>query len=524
MSVKQIFVLVSVFLMVIITDLIYFFPNIWWISLIFGPIILLGVFDSLQKHHAIRRNFPVIGHLRYLLEEIRPEIMQYFVETDTEGRPFNRLYRSLVYQRAKKVTDTTPFGTQMDVYRAGYEWMEHSIYPKKNEVEKVLPRVTIGGPDCKQPYSASILNISAMSFGSLSKNAITALNKGAKIDDFYHNTGEGGISRYHLENKGDLVWQIGTAYFGCRTKDGNFDPKLFEEESNLYNVKMIEIKISQGAKPGHGGILPAIKNTEEIARIRGVEPHTEVLSPSGHTAFSNPTELVEFIKKLRELSNGKPIGFKLCLGRKKEFIDICKAMLETGIKPDFIAIDGGEGGTGAAPVEFTNSMGYPLREGLCFVYDTLVGFDLKKDINIIASGKITSSFHIARILALGADLCNSARGMMMALGCIQALRCNKNTCPVGVTTQDISLMKGLNVNDKSVRVANFHHQTLESLIELVEACGLNSPSELNRAHINRRISMAKVSNYLELYPPIKKGCLLNSAEIPDKYRMFFSIN
>jgi len=453
-----------------------------------------------QKKHAIKRNFPVIGNFRYMLEKIRPEIMQYFVETDTEGRPINRLFRSLVYERAKKVTDTTPFGTQLDVYRDGYEWMDHSVYAHKCSDLDGDPRVLVGGADCKQPYSASILNISAMSFGSLSKNAILALNGGAKMGRFAHNTGEGGISSYHLKPGGDLIWQVGTGYFGCRTKDGKFCPNTFKKNALSESVKMIEIKISQGAKPGHGGILPAIKNTAEIAQIRGVEPHQDVMSPPSHTEFSNAKELMFFIKNLRDLSGGKPVGFKVCIGKKNEFIDFCHAMKETAIKSDFITIDGGEGGTGAAPVEFSNSLGTPLRDGLSFAVNTLNQFDLKKDIKVIASGKVFSSFHIARLLALGADMVNSARAMMLAVGCIQALECNNNTCPVGVATQDATLSKGLVVKDKAQRVFNFHDETIRALIELIGAVGLRSPSEITRELINRRIGKCKTLNYSEIYP------------------------
>lgn len=434
--------------------------------------------------------------------------MQYFVETDTEGRPISRMFRSLIYQRAKKINDTTPFGTQMDIYNAGYEWMDHSMYAHNAIIMEKNPRVYIGGQRCKQPYHASILNISAMSYGSLSKNAILALNKGASMGDFAHNTGEGGISSYHLEHKGDLIWQIGTGYFGCRDEKGNFDSEQFRKKALLDQVKMIEIKISQGAKPGHGGILPASKNTPEIAAIRGVKPYTEIHSPSTHSAFTNSHELMGFIEKLRNLSTGKPIGFKLCIGKKQEFIDLCKVMVETGIKPDFITIDGGEGGTGAAPVEFSNSLGMPLRDGLAFAYDTLLGYNLKEEIKLIASGKVFTGFHIARVLALGADLVNSARGMMLAVGCIQALQCNKNTCPVGVATQNKALMKGLDVENKAVRVANYHKGTINAFTELIAAAGLCTSTELNRSHINRRVSMNTVMRYDEIFPLPTSGELL----------------
>ena len=460
----------------------------------------MGISDITQSRHAIKKNFPVIGRIRYLLEGFRPEIMQYFVETDLEGRPINRVFRTLVYERSKKMNDTVPFGTQNDLYKTGYEWMDHSMYSCDTSKIDKHPRITIGGTDCVQPYSASLLNISAMSFGSLSKNAVLAMNKGAKKGNFAHNTGEGGISPYHLEHGGDLIWQIGTGYFGCRTNEGGFCPETFAEKATLDNVKMIEIKLSQGAKPGHGGILPASKNTEEIAKIRNVKPYTDVHSPPTHSTFSSATGLMDFIKLLREKSGGKPIGFKLCIGKKQEFKDLCQAMIDTGIKPDFIAIDGGEGGTGAAPVEFSNSLGMPMKDALAFASNTLIDFDLKKDIIIIASGKIISGFHIARTIALGADMVNSARAMMLSIGCIQALQCNTNTCPVGVATQNKSLMKGLNVNDKATRIANYHEETLISFTELIAAAGIEKPSQLTRKHINRRVSMSSVLRYDEIFP------------------------
>ncbi len=508
MKPREIFIVVSILITGGIVIFYTIWPSIVWTFVFFGPVILLGYYDIFQSKHAIERNFPVLGHFRFVLEKIRPEIMQYFVETDTEGRPINRIYRSLIYQRAKGVIDTAPFGTQMDVYKNGYEWMDHSIYAKNHVEISDGFRVLVGGPACKLPYSASILNISAMSFGALSKNAVLALNTGANLGDFAHNTGEGGISSYHIKPGGDLIWQIGTAYFGCRTKDGNFCPDTFKKNAEIESVKMIEIKISQGAKPGHGGILPASKNTKEIAAIRLVKPHTTVYSPPTHTAFNDAEELLHFIKQLRDLSGGKPIGFKLCIGKKQEFINICKAMTSTGISPDFITVDGGEGGTGAAPVEFSNSLGRPLRDGLSFVYDTLVGFDLKKNIKIIASGKIITGFHIAKALALGADMCNCARAMMMAIGCIQALQCNTNTCPVGVTTQNKSLMRGLDVNDKAKRVAKYHEKTIKSFAELIAAAGISTPENLNRTHINRRVSMNSILRYDEIYPYKENGSLL----------------
>ncbi|HLW29278.1 MAG TPA: FMN-binding glutamate synthase family protein [Brumimicrobium sp.] len=513
MKARGIFILLSI-LIIGIVGLVYpFWNNVLWFMLVFGPLILVGYFDIFQRKHSIRRNFPVIGNLRFILESIRPEIMQYFVENDTDGRPINRLDRSLIYQRSKKVNDTAPFGTQLNVYDVGYEWMDHSIYAKNRKEIDHDPRVLIGGVDCKQPYASSIMNISAMSFGSLSMNAVLAMNKGAKMGGFAQNTGEGGISPYHLQYGGDLIWQIGTGYFGCRDKEGNFNPVSFEENAKIPNVKMIELKISQGAKPGHGGLLPASKNTLEIAAIRHIEPFTEVHSPNTHSSFSNATELMYFIKKLRDLSGGKPVGFKMCIGKQVEFTDICEAMIETGIKPDFITIDGGEGGTGAAPVEFSNSIGIPLRDGLAFAVNTLRGYDLKKDISVIASGKVFSSFDIARLIAIGADSVACARAMMLATGCIQALLCHKNTCPVGVATQDKRLMRGLDVEDKAKRVANFHSQTVYSFIELMAASGVVTPKELKRVHVNRRVEMDKVKKYSEIYPLIEVGSLIKDKDI-----------
>lgn len=483
--------------------------NVWWAFIVIGPLFILGVRDMLQKKHAILRNYPLIGHFRYLLESVRPEIMQYFVETDTEGRPINRIIRTLVYTRAKNISDTNPFGTQLDVSETGYEWINHSIYPKNVQEMDHDPRVKIGGAECHQPYESSLLNISAMSFGSLSNRAVLALNKASAMGNFSHNTGEGGVSPYHLEYGGDLVWQIGTGYFGARAKDGGFSPENYKRTVNHRSIKMVELKLSQGAKPGHGGILPAKKNTKEIAAIRGVDPHTAVYSPPYHSAFDSPGGLLHFIKELRVLSEGKPIGFKLCVGRTNEFVEICKEMINTGIKPDFIAVDGGEGGTGAAPVEFSDSVGMPINEGLSFVSNTLIKYGLKKDIKIVASGKMTSGFHMAGALALGADVCNSARAMMLALGCIQALQCNKNTCPTGVATQDPYLIKGLDVDDKAERVYNYQRKTLNSLIEIAAAAGYNSPHEMTRECINRRVSPHQVMTFEEIYPSINDPIMID---------------
>jgi len=464
------------------------------------------------------RNFPLIGRSRYMAEWMRPKLYQYFIEPDTEGAPIPRIFRSTIYQRSKKVTDTTPFGTQLNVYDEGYEWMNHSIAAIDSKDLDNNPRVRVGGSDCKKPYDLSLLNVSAMSYGSLSANAIMAMNGGAAIGGFAHNTGEGGISPYHKKFGGDLIYQIGTGYFGCRSEEGGFSAENFIKTIEDANVKMIEVKLSQGAKPGHGGILPAKKVTPEIAEIRNVKMGVDVLSPPYHKEFSTPIGLLEFIKKLRDLSGGIPTGFKLCVGNRSEFIAICKAMIESGIKPDFIAVDGGEGGTGAAPLEFSNSVGMPYREGLAIVYDALDGFDLKKDITLIASGKIMTGFHMVRALALGADACYSARAMMMAVGCIQALECNTNTCPVGVATQDKKLMKGLVVEDKKTRVANYHKQTVHAFVELMGAAGITDPAEINRYHVNRRIIMNRHETYEDVYPYITEGCLLSKDTVPESWQ------
>ena len=498
--VRRIFVFLAIVATVAIVLVSLKITPIWWLFIIVGPIIGVGFYDMFQTKHAIRRNFPVIGNFRYMLEAIRPEIMQYFVETDTEGRPFDRIDRSLVYRRAKDISATTPFGTQEDTYKAGYEWINHSLYAKSHHDYEVDTRVTIGGKDCLQPYSCSVLNISAMSFGSLSNRAVESLNGGAKLQNFAHNTGEGGVSPYHLKNGGDLIWQVGTGYFGCRGENCTFSPEKFKVTASAPSVKMIEIKLSQGAKPGHGGILPAKKNTVEIAAIRGVEPHTAVNSPPAHSAFSNPIEFMAFIKQVRDLSGGKPVGFKLCVGVKREFEELCEAMISTGIIPDFIAVDGGEGGTGAAPVEFSDSVGTPFLDGLAFVHDTLINYGLRDKLKLSASGKIVTGFHVVRALAMGADFCQSARAMMMSLGCIQALLCNTNTCPVGIATQDQKLIKGLDVGDKTVRVANYHKKTVDSFKEILLAAGITDKKELTRSHINHRVESNVIKTYEEMYP------------------------
>ena len=478
----------------------------WWSAAVVAPLFAVGLYDVLQTKKTILRNYPVIGHVRYAFESIRPEIQQYFIEQNLEGRPMNREERSVVYARSKNVLSTVPFGTQKDVYEVGYEWINHSICPAPKQQE--LPRVTIGGPQCTQPYAASLLNISAMSFGSLSRAAIRSLNSGAAKGGFFHNTGEGGCSPYHLEPGGDLCWQIGTGYFGCRNDDGTFSPELFAATATKPNVKLVEIKLSQGAKPGKGGILPAAKITEEIAAIRKVPMGADVISPAYHKMFSTPVGLLEFVQQLRELSGGKPVGFKLCVGKRREFFAICKAMIETGIQPDFITVDGGEGGTGAAPLEFSNSVGSPLVEGLVTVHNALVGFGLRDQIRVNATGRVMTAFGMAKRLAIGADLCSAARAFMLSLGCIQALRCNMNDCPAGVATQDPRLVHGLDVTRKSERVYRFHKETVKTLNELLAASGLTHPSELRPWHIHRRISSYQVRHYGEMYHYLNEGELL----------------
>jgi glutamate synthase domain-containing protein 2 len=519
---RKLFIIGSVVITALILVWAYFWIDALIALVIVAPFIYMGIADMIQTRQSIRRNFPLFGRLRYVFEDLRPKIQQYFVESDTDGAPINRNERSVIYQRAKKQIDTIPFGTQLNVYSEGYEWMTHSIAPLDHHKIDASPRVIFGGSKCKQPYAASVLNVSAMSFGSLSGNAIESLNAGAKIGGFAHNTGEGGISPQHLKNGGDLIWQVGTGYFGARDESGNFSADAFVKNATRPQVKMIEIKLSQGAKPGHGGILPGKKNTPEIAAIRLVKAGTTVFSPPFHSAFTTPMELIKFVEKLRELSGGKPVGFKLCIGRKSEFLGICKAMVQANSYPDFITIDGGEGGTGAAPPEFSNFVGMPLLDALAFADDALRGFAIRDQMRLIASGKVLTGFHILRAMALGADTCNSARAMMMALGCIQALECNKNTCPTGVATQDPILVKGLVVEDKKVRVANFQKHTVDSFVELMAAAGIASPELIDRTHVYRRVFMNMVKTYEEIYPPVPEGCLLDGGDSPIEYDVYLS--
>ncbi|MGA1233185.1 MAG: FMN-binding glutamate synthase family protein, partial [Lutimaribacter sp.] len=468
------------------------------LALLAAGLLALGLRDLLQTRHAVLRNYPILGHVRYFFEMIRPEIRQYLLESDEEEVPFSRETRAIVYQRSKNVEDKRAFGTKKRVNDAGYQWITHSIRPKKIEITDF--RVHVGGPDCTQPYDLSLYNISAMSFGALSANAILALSRGAKAGGFAHDTGEGGISRYHRQGGGDLIYEIGTGYFGCRDAQGNFDPQKFAE--------VVAIKLSQGAKPGQGGVLPAAKISPEIAEARGVPMGQDCISPASHSAFSTPLEFVEFIAQLRSLAKGKPVGFKLCIGHRREFMCIVRAMLETGITPDFIVIDGKEGGTGAAPLEFANHMGMPLVEGLTFAHNTLRGVGLRERIKLGASGKLVTSFDIARVLALGADWANSARGFMFAVGCIQAQACHTNHCPTGVATQDAGRQRALNVIDKGTRVANFHRNTLKALGDMAGAAGLSHPSQFLPHHFLMREKDRDMVTGEDVFPYMPEGFLL----------------
>jgi len=483
-----------------------------WPFLIVAAFGLLGTWDMVQTRHSVLRNYPILTHLRFLFEGIRPELRQYFFESNLSGTPFSREQRSLVYQRAKNEEAKSPFGTEVDVYAEEHSWVNHSVKPRPPHEEPL--KVKVGGLDCTQPYSASLFNVSAMSFGAISPNAIRALNQGASMGGFAQDTGEGGISRYHREPGGDLIWEIGSGYFGCRNGDGAFDPELFAERARDHQVKMVEVKISQGAKPGQGGMLPAAKVTPEIAETRGVPVGVDCISPAGHSAFSSPLELMEFIARLRELSSGKPIGFKLCIGHRWEFMAIAKAMLETSIAPDFIVIDGAEGGTGAAPIEFSNHLGTPLRQGLAFAHNVLVGANLRDKVKLGASGKLVSAFDIAGAICLGADWCNSARGFMFAVGCIQSQACHTNRCPVGVCTQDEQRQRALVVADKAVRVASFHRNTLAALAEFVAAAGLEHPAELGPQHLYLREGSRAVLPASQALEWLESGALLDGKDRP----------
>ncbi|WP_296404643.1 FMN-binding glutamate synthase family protein [Psychrobacter sp.] len=495
--------------------------HIWWLALLAMILVFVGIYDLVQSKHAVLFNYPILGHIRYFLESYRPEIRQYFLEDDKEQVPFSRQQRALVYQRAKNVSDTLAFGTLDDLYAKDKEWFLQSQTSHHLDVEDF--RIIVGNERCKQPYSMSVFNISAMSFGSLSGHAIMALNQGAKMGGFAHDTGEGAISPYHRKFGGDLIWEIGTGYFGCRNENGNFDAELFVENAKQEQVKMIEIKLSQGAKPGKGGVLPAGKITKEIALTRLIPMGEDCISPSTHSAFSTPRELVHFWQQLRELSGGKPVGFKLCIGQPWQFMAIVKAMIEEDNYPDFIVVDGAEGGTGAAPVEFMDSFGMPLIDGFLLVHNTLVGANIRDKIKIGVSGKIISAFDIAKMLALGADWCNSARGFMFAVGCIQSRTCHTNTCPTGVATQDPYRQMALDVPSKSERVANFHKNTIKSLANFVGAVGLSHPYDLHPYHVARRMNDGSIKLLSRCFYFMDKGALLNMNARADIYNQMWAM-
>lgn len=504
--VRQLFFYISIISLILIAVISPFWPSMLYFLIIVIPYIALGIYD-LRHSHNVLRLYPVIGHLRYMFEFIRPEIQQYFVATNLSGRPYNREMRTLVYMRAKGVEDTHPFGTEHDLDQNDYEFSLHSLSVKR--ISEEHSRVEVGGPECKKPYNASRLNVSAMSFGSLSSTAVLAMNLGAKLGNFAQDTGEGGLTPYHLRYGGDIIWELGTAYFGCRTLEGEFNEELFVKKALLDNVKMVEIKLSQGAKPSHGGVLPAAKISREIAEIRGIPMGRDCISPPTHSTFSTPKELMQFIVRLRKLTEGKPIGFKLCIGKRSEFMGICKAMLETGVTPDFITVDGAEGGTGAAPLEFSNRLGAPINEGLAFVHNCLVGINLRDKMRIIASGKIVTGFDMMTKIALGADMVNMARPMMFAVGCIQALRCNTNTCPTGVTTQDPRRTKAIVVKEKCHHVKNLHNATIKSFLSLVGAIGIDHPNHLKPEHIHVRRLEGHDVNYAKVFHYIEPGNLLS---------------
>ncbi|MFF4401481.1 FMN-binding glutamate synthase family protein [Streptomyces sp. NPDC001480] len=480
----------------------------WWL-LVAVPVMLLallGAWDLLQRRHSVLRNYPVLGHARFLMERIRPELQQYFIERNYDGRPFDRDVRSIVYERAKGTDAEEPYGTERDVYQPGYEFLVPSMAPRP--VPKEPPRVRIGGPDCGRPYDMALLNVSAMSFGSLSANAVLALNGGAAAGGFAQDTGEGGLSEYHLRPGGDLVWEIGTGYFGCRTRDGDFDSAEFADKAAHEHVKCVSLKLSQGAKPGIGGVLPGAKVNAEIARVRDVPEGRTVVSPPYHRVFSTPRELVRFIARMRELSGGKPAGFKLCVGSRRQFLAVCKAMLEEGTAPDFIVVDGAEGGTGAAPLEFADHVGTPLTEGLLAVHNALVGTGLRGRIRIGASGKIATGTDLVKRMVQGADYGNAARAMMFAVGCIQAQRCHTNTCPTGVTTQDPRRARALHVPDKTVRVQRFQEATVASALQIMASMGVTGPAQLRPHMLRRRVDPFTERSYEELYEWLEPGQLL----------------
>lgn len=515
--IRRLYFISSIASLLLIGILAFFWPPVLYFLIVVAPLIILGLFD-LRSTHNVLRIYPVIGHLRYMFEFIRPEIQQYFVATNVSGRPYNRELRTLVYQRAENAEDTHPFGTEHDILNPGYEFTRHAMLVK--QVPDNAGRVTVGGPECKQPYNASRINVSAMSFGAISANAVLAINLGAKLGNFAQNTGEGSLSSHHLKEGGDIIWQIASGYFGCRTLDGDFDEHVFKEKANIPSVKMIEIKLSQGAKPSHGGVLPATKITPEIAEIRGVPMGKDCMSPASHKTFSTPEGLMQFVQKLRELSDGKPIGFKLCIGKPSDFMGICKAMIKTGIKPDFITVDGAEGGTGAAPLEYTNRFGLPINEGLAFVHNVLVGANLRDEIKIIASGKVATGFDMVMKKALGADMCNLARPFMFSIGCIQALKCNTNLCPTGVTSQDPKRYQAIVPKHKAEHVRHYHHNTMKSFLDMVGAMGYEHPDELHPGAIRYRIHEGNSVPFSDLFDYLEPGNLL-SKDIHPRYKVYW---
>lgn len=518
--VRRLFWIISLIVLLLVMLVHYLLVDIWLI-LDFSTLAVLvflfgvGIYDIFQKKYNILRLYPVIGHLRYILLSVRPQIRAYYVESNQDGKPFGREDREAVYLRARRGNDTLPFGTQRDVDAPGFSSLHHSLAPVVTPQSEA--RVTVGNNQCQKPYSASRLNVSAMSFGAISKNAVLALNRGAKMGGFAHNTGEGGLSPYHLREGGDIIWQIGTGYFGCRTPDGKFDEALFKDKAQDDSVKMIEVKLSQGAKPSHGGVLLGVKVTPEIAKIRNVPQYQDCISPPAHTAFTTPKGLLEFCQKLRDMTGGKPVGFKLCIGERTEFLAICKAMVETGLYPDFVTVDGAEGGTGAAPLEFTDYIGVPLTDALSFVHSSLKGAGVREHVRVIASGKIITSFDMVRMFALGADMCNSARGMMFALGCVQSRRCHNDTCPTGVTTQRPERIYALNVNDKAPRVANFHAAMIKNMLNILGAAGIKRITDVSPRHVYYRTGVAEVKTYAELYPFMEHNQLYEGT-IPEAFQ------
>ena len=491
------------------TSTLYISIGGWFPALTLGLTLIysvVGAYDLFFSAHTLNRLYPVIAYFRYFFESVRVEIKQYFIANDTEEMPFNREQRNLVYRRSKGVTDTLPFGTQRDLMQTNYQSLWHSMAP--TTVKDEAKRISVGGPQCTKPYLASLLNVSAMSYGALSAHAIEALNLGAKLGGFYHNTGEGGVSPYHLKHGGDLVWQLGTGLFGCRTNDGRFNPEAFAETALLDQVKMIEIKLSQGAKPGHGGVLPKEKITDEIAAIRGVSKDRDCVSPAINPECTTPLELLHFVSQLRELSGGKPIGIKLCIGNPAEFLCFAKAMLETQIYVDFITVDGAEGGTGAAPVEFSNRLGLTCLEGTYFVNNTLVGLGIRNLVKVIASGKTATGFDILNKIATGADMVNAARTFMMSVGCIQSRQCDTNKCPTGVATQDQNRSKAIDIQVKSRRVASFQHHTLHSLFELVGSMGLDDTSKLTYNMLKRRTPNGMLESNTHTVPELSSHQLV----------------